>query len=58
MPFDFDDFDLFETCEEYYDDANEFESRYAEDDYVDFFGFEDDDLDRLADEEELNLIFG
>lgn len=28
---DFDDFDLFITCEEYYDDANEFETRYAED---------------------------
>ena len=27
----FDDFDLFITCEEYYDDANEFETRYAED---------------------------
>ena len=27
----FDDFDLFVTCEEYYDDANEFETRYAED---------------------------
>ena len=27
----FDDFDLFETCEEYYDDANEFEIKYAND---------------------------
>jgi hypothetical protein len=27
----FDDFDLFVTCEEYYDDANEFETRYADD---------------------------
>ena len=30
---EFDDFDLFETCEEYYDDAAEFEARYAEDTY-------------------------
>ena len=30
----FDDFDLFETCEEYYDDAAQFEERYASDDNV------------------------
>jgi hypothetical protein len=27
----FDDFDLFISCEEYYDDAAEFEAKYAED---------------------------
>ena len=31
---DFDDFDLFISCEEYYDDAAEFEEKYAEDDAI------------------------
>ena len=30
----FDDFDLFISCEEYYDDAAEFEAKYAEDDVI------------------------
>ena len=44
MPFD--DFDLFETCEEYYDDAAEFEAKYAEDDDDDYYydAFVDDEF--------------
>ena len=42
---DFDDFDLFISCEEYYDDAAEFEAKYAEDDdYYYYDAFVDDEF--------------